>query len=103
MAKNRYTFIKKVAPAAKESLIFSALSLALLVLDIVISCVMKGSGGAILGAIGLFAMLVAMYGFVLGLRAISDRGTNYLITALGTIFAGIMSILWIGIFFLGMQ
>jgi len=103
MTKSRYTFIKKVAPAAKESLIFSVASLGLLVLDIVLSCAMKGSGGAVLGAIGLFAMLVAMYGFYLGIRAVSDRGTNYLITALGTIFAGIMSIIWIGIFFLGLQ
>jgi uncharacterized membrane protein YadS len=103
MAKNKYTFIKKVAPAAKESLIFSAASLGLLILDILLSCAMNGNGGAILGAIGLFAMLVAMYGFYLGVRAVSDRGTNYLITALGTIFAGIMSIIWIGIFVLGMH
>ncbi|MCI1328373.1 MAG: hypothetical protein LKG53_05135 [Lachnospiraceae bacterium] len=102
MAKNKYTFIKKVAPAAKESLILSTVSLGLLVADVIISCAMKGNGGALLGAIGLFAMLVAMYGFYLGIRAISDRGTNYLITALGTIFAGIMSIIWLGVFFLGM-
>ena len=102
MAKNKYTFIKKVAPAAKESLILSTVSLGLLVADVIISYAMKGNGGALLGAIGLFAMLVAMYGFYLGIRAISDRGTNYLITALGTIFAGIMSIIWLGVFFLGM-
>ena len=102
MAKNKYTFIKKVAPAAKESLILSTVSLSLLVADVIISCAMKGNGGALLGAIGLFAMLVAMYGFYLGIRAVSDRGTNYLITALGTIFAGIMSIFWLGVLFLGM-
>jgi dolichyl-phosphate-mannose--protein O-mannosyl transferase len=102
MAKNRYTFIKKTAPAAKESILFSAISLGLFVLDIILSCVTKG-GGAVLGAIGLFAMLVAMYGFYLGVKAISDRGTNHLVTAFGTIFAGVMSIGWIGIFLLGMQ
>ena len=36
MAKNKYTFIKKVAPAAKESLILSTVSLGLLVADVII-------------------------------------------------------------------
>ncbi|MGI6116819.1 MAG: hypothetical protein ACOYBC_00375 [Bilifractor sp.] len=102
MAKNKYTFVKKVAPAAKESLIMSTISLGLFVLDIILSCAFSGKGGAFLGAIGLFAMLVAMYGFYLGIRAISKRGTNYRITALGTIFAGIMSIIWLSVFFLGL-
>jgi len=102
MAKNRYTFIKKIAPAAKESMILSTISLACFLVDIILSFIFGGSGGPLLGAIGLFAMLTAMYGFYLGLRAIADRGTNYRITAFGTIYAGVMCIIWLGMVFLGL-
>ena len=76
MAKNRYTFIRKVAPGAKESLIFAGISLAVFLLDVILSYGFGGRGGTVLGALGLFALLSAVYGFIKGLRAISDRGTN---------------------------
>lgn len=103
MAKNRYSFIKKVAPGAKESIIFSSISLGVFLLDIILSFAFHGAGGVFLGALGLFAMMNAVYGFIKGIRAISDHGTNHLITALGTIYAGVMSIVWIGMFFLGLS
>ncbi|MBR2188263.1 MAG: hypothetical protein IJ860_02480 [Eubacterium sp.] len=103
MAKNRYTFIKKVAPGAKVSIIFASISLGMFLIDIILSYAFGGAGGPVIGALGLFALLTALYGFVKGLRAISDRGTNYLITALGTIYAGVMSVVWIGMFFLGVS
>lgn len=101
MAKNRYKFINKVAPAAKESLIASAVSFGLYLFDILLSFAMRGAGGALIGAVGLFAMLVAFYGFYLGIRALSEKGVNHMVTAVGTIVAGVVSILWIGMFFLG--
>jgi uncharacterized membrane protein YadS len=103
MAKNKYTFIKKAAPAAKESIIFSSISLGMFALDVILSLLAHTNGGAILGALGLFAMLTAMYGFYLGIKAVSDKGSNYLITSFGTIYAGIMCILWVGMFFLGLS
>ena len=103
MAKNRYTFIRKVAPGAKESIIFASISLAVFLIDIILSFAFSGSGGAALGALGLFALLAAVYGFMKGMRAISYRGTSYLITTLGTIYAGIMCVVWIGMFFLGVS
>lgn len=98
---SRYTFIQKVAPAAKESMILSTISLVAFLVDVIWSFARGGAGGPVLGAIGLFAMLTAMYGFYLGIRAVTDRGTNYRITALGTIYAGVMCIIWIGMVFLG--
>ena len=101
--KSRYTFLKKVAPGAKESMVLSSVSLGLFLLSVLLSYALGGSGGAFLGAIGLFALLVAIYGFLMGLRAISAHGTNHMVTALGTIYAGIMCVVWIGLFFLGLS
>ena len=102
MAKNRYSFIQKMAPAARESIVLSSVSLGIFLVDIILSFAFQGKGGPVLGALGLFAMLTAIYGFYLGIRAITDRGTNYRITAIGTIYAGVMCIIWIGMVFLGL-
>ena len=71
-----------------------------MLLALVISFAMGGQAGLFIGALGMAGMLTAFYGFYLGVKALNDIGM-YKFTAFGTIIAGIMCIIWMGMLVLG--
>jgi len=98
--KQRYSFIKRISPGAREATLMSTVSLGILILTLVLSFAFGGKAGLYIGALGLVGMLTAFYGLYLGMKALSDIGM-YKFTAFGTVFAGIMSIIWLGMLVLG--
>ena len=103
MANDR--FLKKTVP--REGKIASSLagiSALLLVLASFISFLMGGNAGPSVGALGLMALALAGYGFHVGFQALkSPPGTSSRITILGTLGAGVMTVIWLGIFFIGLR
>ena len=102
--KYKYSFTRKnEAKGGREAVILSAVSLALFLVLIVVSFCYAGEGGPILGAVGLVAMLLALYGCYLGLKGLVEKDTGHRLSAIGTICAGVMSIVWLALFLVGVK
>lgn len=105
MAKRyKYSFTRKnEAKGGREALVLAGISFAAFLVLIFVSFAFSGNGGTILGAVGLFAMILAVYGFCLGLKGLSERNTGHRYAAIGTIAAGGVSILWLALFLAGVK
>ena len=102
--KYKYSFTSgNGANEGLEALVLSGVSFAAFLVLIIISFALSGEGGAVLGAVGLVAMLLAMYGCYLGLKGLSARRSRPRFAAIGTISAGVVSILWLALFFVGVK
>lgn len=103
MAKRfRYAFAKKKeARKGKLSSGLAAFSLVLFVAAILLAFFMEGELGFIVGGIGLFAMLLSVYGFIMGLVSFSEENRNHRTSIIGSIANGIIMVGWLGIFLMG--
>ena len=103
--EKRYRFLKKTVP--REGKIAAGLagsSAFLLALTSFISFLRGGNGGPPVGALGLMALMLAGYGFHVGLTALQNHeGASSRVTILGTLAAGIMTVVWLGLFFVGLR
>ena len=98
----RYSFAKrKPSPKAVWSVAVAAGSLALFFVSVLVSFLTEGRYPGIIGGICLFAMLIAVYGFLQGLRSFGDRGCSHSLSTAGSIANGIIMIGWLGVFLLG--
>ena len=82
-------------PRANASILFSGLSLAILLITILAAFLMGGQGGLILGAAGLTGALFALYGFVIGMIA--------RLCVVSAIVSGLMMIIWLTVFLNGLR
>lgn len=105
MAKRyRYAFAKKKeARKGKLSTGLAAASLLLFVGAVMTAFFMEGELGFIVGGIGLFAMLLSVYGFILGLSSFSEEDRNHRTSIIGSIANGIIMVGWLGIFLMGVS
>ena len=103
MADNkRFRVIEKpMAKGGKASIILAGVSLALMLALIIVSFALEGKGDHILGACGLCAIALAFYGFLLGLKGLNERKVAHRLSFIGTVFGGLVVILWLAIFFVG--
>lgn len=70
----KYSFAKgETAAGGVESMVLAGISALLFVAAVLISFFMKGKGGNYLGALGLFSMLSALFGFFWGFEASVKR------------------------------
>ncbi len=101
----RYRFLKKTSPReGKIAAGLAGVSVLLLVLAAFISFLKGGNGGGPVGAIGFMALALSGYGFHVGLTALQDHtGASNRVTILGTLAAGVVTVIWLGIFFIGLQ
>lgn len=100
----KYTFIKKDKfTDTRVSLILSLISLGVLLVTVLISFVVQAQGGIALGCAGLIAMLFSFYAFYLGMRALSEKSESVRRGTLSALASGIMSILWVVLFLLGIH
>lgn len=103
MADNqKYRFISKpVAKDGKLSIGLGCVSFLLMLATIFISFFMEGKGDIILGAMGLCAIALAFYGFILGLQGLNQKKVDHKLSFIGTVVSGLAVILWLAIFVVG--
>lgn len=67
----------------------------------IISGLNKGNGGYILGLIGFFIFFVSIFGFVLAYKAFKKKDIFYHFPIIGAVLNGLMTILLLVIYILG--
>lgn len=90
-------------PRANASIIFSGLSLAILLIMIFVAFVMEGQGGPVMGAVGLVGALFALFAFVIGMIALAKRESRYRLCVAAAIISGLMMIIWLTVFLNGIR
>ena len=100
-------------PRANASLVFSGLSLGILLITILIAAILEGKGGMVLGvgdsgmttpglgAAGLTGALFALYAFIIGMLALARRESRYRLCVVAAITSGLMMIIWLTVFLNG--
>lgn len=103
MAKRyRYSFAKKKeASRGKLSVGLFAASALLFFAAVGIGFALEGQYGFISGGICLFAMLLSIYGFAMGLSSFSQEGCSHRTGIVGSIANGVGMACWLGFFLMG--
>ena len=102
--EDTYSFLEPGdMPRANASLVFSGLSLAVLLITILVASVLEGKGGQVLGAAGLVGALFALYAFIIGMRALARRESRYRLCVTAAITSGLMMIIWLTVFLNGVR
>lgn len=99
----RYSFTKKKeAKKGKLSAGLAAASFLLFLLAVGMAYHLDESVGFLVGGVGLFATLLSVYGFILGLMSFSEEGKGHKSSMIGSISNGIIMIVWFGIYLTGL-
>ncbi|MDO4339511.1 MAG: hypothetical protein Q4C91_15715 [Eubacteriales bacterium] len=103
MAKRyRYAFAKeKEACKGKWSVGLAAASFLLFLAAVLTAFFLEGSYGFIVGGISLFAALLSVYGFIMGLLSFSEKKRMHRTSIVGSITNGIIMVGWLGFFLMG--
>ena len=98
----RYAIIKKKEPGkGKLSVGLAIASLLLFGAAVGTAYVLEGSYGFIVGGICLFATLLSVYGFVMGLMSFSDEECMHRTSVVGSILNGVITVGWLVFFLMG--
>ena len=54
-----------------------------------------------MGAVALFAMLTAIYGFYLGLKSFRETKVSHGRSVIGSVSCGVLAVLWLSLFLIG--
>lgn len=106
MAKKRYKYAftkQKHSQDGKISAIFAGISLGLFCISGLCSLVYHGKGGLYLGAVGLAAMGLSVYGFILGLKSFSEKKRDQFYCKIGAVANGTLAVIWLALFLLGIS
>ncbi len=102
--RRKYSVTKKtLSKDGKISLILGVVSVAAFVFCICASALSRGEGASYIGAIGIGASLVALYGCVLGIKEFASQDTAHGKPFVGTILSGVIFIVWLAIFLSGIK
>lgn len=103
MAKRyRYAFVrKKEAKKGKLSIGLTISSLLLFAAAITVSFLIPEQYAFVTGGISLFAMLLSVYGFIMGLSSFSEENRMHRTSMIGSISNGIIVVMWLGLYLLG--
>lgn len=103
MAKRyRYAFAKeKEAYKGKWSVGLAVTSFLLFLAAVLTAFFLEGSYGFIVGGISLFAALLSVYGFIMGLLSFSEKKRMHRTSIIGSITNGIIMVGWLGFFLMG--
>lgn len=98
----RYAFAKKKeAGKGKLSVGLAAASFLLFLTAVLLSVLLGESFGFLVGGVSIFAALLALYGFLMGLMSFSEENRKHFTSIIGSIVNGLVAIAWIGIFLMG--
>ena len=99
----RYSFAKKKeAKDGKVSVGISAASLILFIAAVMTAFLGGEKLGTLVGGISLFAALISVYGFIIGLKSFSEKDRNHRTSMVGSIANGIIMVCWLGMFLMGL-
>ncbi len=102
--KGKYTFIvQDNGVNAKASIVISLISAALMGILILIAFLVQGQAGMAIGAVGLIGALLAVYAFILGMRALVRRECDFRLASVSGILSGILVIFWLALVLLGLH
>ncbi len=101
---HRYSVVKKpVSKTGRFSVILALISAAAFVFCILDSAIMGGEGQTYIGAIGLAAMLIALYGCVLSFKEMSRKKKGNKMLFAGAILCGVLFMVWAAAFIAGIK
>lgn len=104
MKKFKYSFAPDAnAKGGVEATAAAAISLVLLLIAAIISFAFEGKGGTFLGAMGMFSFLLSAYGFYLGIRSFTEKNVNYRYSIVGSLASGVLAVLWLALFLVGIS
>lgn len=70
----------------------------LFITAVVLAYLLDDSFGFLVGGVGLFATLLSVYGFIMGLLSFSEEGRSHKTSIIGSISNGLFLIVWIGVY-----
>ena len=98
----RYAFAKKKEAAkGKLSVGLAIASFVLFGTAVLTAFFLEGSYGFVVGGISLFAALLSIYGFILGLVSFSEEKRTHRTSIIGSIVNGILMVGWLCFFLMG--
>lgn len=98
----KYTFARKrQSEGGITSSVMALISVLLFFIAAILSFAFQGKGGLYLGAIGLVAIGVSIYGFIIGLKSFSAENRSYTYSKVGAISNGVLMVGWLGLFLIG--
>ena len=99
----RYSFTKKKeAKKGKLSVVLAEASFLLFIAAVALAYFLDESLGFLVGGVGLFAALLSVYGFAMGLLSFSEEGRSHRTSIIGSISNGLILIVWIGVYLTGL-
>lgn len=99
----RYSFAKKKeAKKGKWSVGIAVFSLLLFFAAVFVSFWLNGQYGFVAGGICLFAALLSVYGFILGLLSFSETQCMHRTSIIGSIANGVFMAMWLGVYLIGL-
>ena len=103
MAKRyRYAIIrKKEASKGKLSVGLAIASLLRFVAAVIAAYILNGTYSFVVGGVCLFAALLSVYGFIMGLSSFSEENRLHRTSIVGSIMNGIILVCWLGFFLMG--
>lgn len=84
------------------STILGILSLCILIYGLYISFKANGNAGTSLGSLGLCSAMLAVFGCVIGLISFKEQDKFYLLSKVGSLLCGILSVFMLGILLMGL-
>ena len=98
----RYAIIKKKEPGkGKLSVGLAIASLLLFVAAVTAAYMLGGKFGFIIGGVCLFAALLSVYGFLMGISSFSEEKCTHRTSIIGSILNGIFMVGWLAFFLMG--
>lgn len=106
MAKKRYKYSftkKRHTRGGVESSILALVSCLLFLGAAICALALNGQGGMYLGALGILALGLSVYGFILGLKSFSEQNREFLYSKVGSVANGVLTVIWIALFLVGIS
>ena len=98
----RYSFTKKKEAKKGKLSAGLAASFLLFITAVVLAYLLDDSFGFLVGGVGLFATLLSVYGFIMGLLSFSEEGRSHKTSIIGSISNRLFLIVWIGVYLTGL-
>lgn len=77
-------------------------SFVLFIICSLISFAAGGKAGPAIGGAALMAMLLAAYGFYIGMKALNEKENSLVLPVIGAISSGLIMVGWLGLFLAGL-
>ena len=100
----KYSFTKqKHSEKGVVSTVLAGISLGLLLISAICSLCFHGKGGIYLGAAGVLAMGISIYGFYMGLKSFSEKNRSQVFSKVGALGSGVLMVVWLALFLVGLS